>query len=123
MTRATRLSASDAATLDATAVRRLRGRLLRWYRAHHRKLPWRAAPPDPYHVLVSEAMLQQTQVATVVPYFQRFIARFPTVEALAAGPEQDARRRQPALALDADLRQERLAVIAVDLGHATIGLT
>lgn len=66
-------------------------RLLGWYAVHQRRLPWRLppdAPPgawlDPYHVLVSEAMLQQTQVATVVPYFERFIARFPTVDILAA---------------------------------------
>ena len=60
-------------------------KLLQWYDAHQRDLPWRAARPIPYHVLVSEAMLQQTQVATVVPYFVRFIERFPNVEALAAG--------------------------------------
>ncbi len=62
-----------------------------WYLAHHRKLPWRAKPgrkPDPYHVLVSEAMLQQTQVSTVVPYFQQFIARFPTITSLADADEQ-----------------------------------
>lgn len=64
--------------------------LLRWYEREHRKLPWRAAPgelSDPYRTLVSEAMLQQTQVATVVDYFNRFIARFPTVAALAAAEE------------------------------------
>lgn len=68
--------------------------LLRWYDAHHRKLPWRIVGPDshksldPYHVLVSEAMLQQTQVATVIPYFHRFLAAFPTVDALASADEQ-----------------------------------
>jgi len=65
--------------------------LLRWYRANHRQLPWRAAPgsdADPYHVLVSEAMLQQTQVATVIDYFNRFIERWPTAHDLAAADEQ-----------------------------------
>ena len=65
--------------------------LLRGYRAHHRRLPWRAAPgraADPYHVLVSEAMLQQTQVATVIGYFDRFVSRWPTVRDLAAADEQ-----------------------------------
>lgn len=65
----------------------LRSVLLRWYAAHHRQLPWRAAPgthPDPYAVWISEVMLQQTQVATATPYFQRWMARFPTLEALAA---------------------------------------
>lgn len=50
------------------------------------------ALPDPYHVLLSEAMLQQTQVATVVPYFQRFIARFPTLEHLASAELQEVLR-------------------------------
>ncbi len=68
-------------------------RLLDWYDAHHRKLPWRASPgspaaPDPYHVLVSEAMLQQTRVATVIPYFERFLELFPTIQSLARADEQ-----------------------------------
>jgi A/G-specific adenine glycosylase len=61
--------------------------LLHWYDRHRRVLPWRAAPgvaPDPYHVWLSEVMLQQTTVATVGPYFTRFVARFPTVQSLAA---------------------------------------
>jgi len=73
----------------------MRQALLRWYRRAHRRLPWRAAPgtrADPYAVLVSEAMLQQTQVATVVDYFERFMEAFPTVQALAASDEQDVLR-------------------------------
>ncbi len=72
-------------------VRRVRQRLLKWYDAHHRRLPWRAEPgvaPKPYRVLVSEAMLQQTQVATVVPYFGRFMDALPTVRDLAGADEQ-----------------------------------
>ncbi|MCC7146669.1 MAG: A/G-specific adenine glycosylase [Phycisphaeraceae bacterium] len=68
-----------------------RARLLRWYRRHHRQLPWRAPLKtlgDPYRVLVSEAMLQQTQVATVIPYFNRFLAAFPTLADLAGADEQ-----------------------------------
>ena len=61
-------------------------RLLRWFDAHGRKhLPWQENP-TPYRVWVSEVMLQQTQVVTVIPYYGRFMERFPTVEALAAGP-------------------------------------
>src|SRR5580704_11631 len=54
-------------------------RLLGWYDTAHRDLPWRVrgVHPAPYHVLVSEFMLQQTQVATVIPYFERFLAQFP----------------------------------------------
>ncbi|HET9439214.1 MAG TPA: A/G-specific adenine glycosylase [Longimicrobiales bacterium] len=59
-----------------------RTRLLAFYDAQHRKLPWRASN-DPYRVLVSEFMLQQTRVETVIPYFQRWLARFPDVDALA----------------------------------------
>lgn len=63
-----------------------RRRLLAWYRIHGRHdLPWRGAF-DPYHVLVSEFMLQQTTVATVIPYFQRFLKSFPTVRRLARAP-------------------------------------
>src|ERR1041384_3032076 len=61
--------------------------LLAWYDRHRRDLPWRGAPgrcPDPYRVWLSEIMLQQTTVATVGPYFDRFVARFPDVRALAA---------------------------------------
>ena len=73
-------------------------RLLRWYDAHHRKLPWRAVGDgshrtlDPYHVLVSETMLQQTQVATVIPYYQRFLEKFPTFQSLADADTQDVLR-------------------------------
>ncbi len=67
--------------------------LLAWYDAHARALPWRAAPgeapPDPYRVWLSEVMLQQTTVVAVKPYFARFIARWPTIEAFAAADEAD----------------------------------
>ncbi|MCH2393268.1 A/G-specific adenine glycosylase [Oceanibaculum sp.] len=61
--------------------------LLDWYDRHRRRLPWRAEPgerADPYHVWLSEIMLQQTTVATVGPYFRRFLELWPTVEDLAA---------------------------------------
>ena len=68
-------------------------RLLDWYDAHARDLPWRAQPgqpaPDPYRVWLSEVMLQQTTVAAVKPYFEAFTVRWPTVDALAAAPEDD----------------------------------
>ena len=57
--------------------------LLDWYRQHQRILPWRENP-DPYRVWISEIMLQQTRVETVIPYYQHFLKRFPTVKALAA---------------------------------------
>ncbi len=60
-------------------------RLLDWYQTHGRDLPWRR-DPTPYHTWLSEIMLQQTRVETVIPYYERFLVRFPTVEQLAAAP-------------------------------------
>jgi A/G-specific adenine glycosylase len=63
--------------------------LLRWYDRHRRRLPWRAETgevADPYRVWLSEIMLQQTTVAAVIPYYEKFVSRFPTVENLAAAP-------------------------------------
>lgn len=62
--------------------------LLGWYDHHARRLPWRGHP-DPYAVWVSEIMLQQTRVETVIPYFERWMARFPSISALAAASQQD----------------------------------
>lgn len=62
--------------------------LLAWYMGNRRDLPWRRHR-DPYFIWVSEIMLQQTRVDTVIPYFNRFIERFPTLQALADAPEED----------------------------------
>ncbi len=62
--------------------------LLDWYRAGHRGLPWRATA-DPYRIWVSEIMLQQTRAQAVISYYERFLARFPTVDALAAAEEDE----------------------------------
>lgn len=68
-------------------------KLLDWYDAHARSLPWRSPPgtpaPDPYRVWLSEVMLQQTTVAAVAPYFAKFIATWPTIEALAQASEEE----------------------------------
>src|SRR5579862_4315321 len=63
-------------------------RLLAWYRKGHRDLPWRRTS-DPYRIWISEIMLQQTRAQAVIPYYEKFLARFPTVESLAAAPEPD----------------------------------
>ncbi len=70
------------------AARRLRAPLLRWYRRAKRDLPWRRTT-DPYAIWVSEVMLQQTTVAAVIPYWSRFLDRFPDVPSLARGREED----------------------------------
>lgn len=73
------------ATDDAALTRSLEA----WFRANARELPWRTNERDPYRSLVSELMLQQTQVSRVVEKFEPFLDRFPTVEALAIAPEDD----------------------------------
>lgn len=69
----------------------MRTRLLDWFRQHGRDLPWRHTR-DPYAILVSEVMLQQTQVDRVIPYYERFLERFPNVGALASAPTADVIR-------------------------------
>lgn len=71
-----------------TADSLLAADLVMWYRASHRALPWRETT-DPYAIWLSEIMLQQTQVATVLPYYARFLDRFPTIASLADAPMDD----------------------------------
>jgi A/G-specific adenine glycosylase len=84
-------TSADAAGAAAPLRRRLPRRLLSWFERRRRDLPWRR-DRDPYRIWVSEVMLQQTQAATVVPYFERFLTAFPTLAALAAADEQDVLR-------------------------------
>jgi A/G-specific adenine glycosylase len=72
-------------------IKRIRAGLLGWFKEHARDLPWRRTR-DPYAILVSEVMLQQTQVDRVLPYYTRFLERFPTVEDLAAAATSDVIR-------------------------------
>ncbi len=94
----------------------LRRKLLAWFDRHHRPLPWRA-DRDPYRVWVSEVMLQQTTVAAVVPYFARFLALFPTVEALAAADEQDVLRAWEGLGYYRRARHLHAAAKALVAAH------
>ena len=84
-------AATEAVYLPPAEIRRLQTGLLAWYRQHQRQLPWRESQ-DVYPIWVSEVMLQQTQVQTVVPYFLRFMAAFPTLEELARADTQDLLR-------------------------------
>jgi A/G-specific adenine glycosylase len=90
--------------------------LLRWYDRTRRDLPWRRAP-TPYKTLVSELMLQQTGVAVVIPYFERFIARFPTLGALAAASEEEVTALWSGLGYYARARNLRRAAVAAVAGH------
>lgn len=78
----------DRSPLDSAWKRQFRRRLLAWFGRHARDFPWRR-DCDAYKVWVSEVMLQQTQAATVVPYFERFTRRFPNVRSLAEAREED----------------------------------
>ncbi|MEK6233996.1 MAG: A/G-specific adenine glycosylase [Planctomycetales bacterium] len=84
-------SADDFPLPGAEWKQTLRRRLLRWYDRKKRDLPWRGID-DPYRIWVSEIMLQQTQVAAAIPYFERFTDAFPTVEALADAKEEEVLR-------------------------------
>src|SRR5438067_13677026 len=79
---------SAASLPPPNARQRFRRTLLGWYRRKGRDLPWRRTS-DPYHILVSEIMLQQTQVDRVVPKYHEWLDKYPSLQALAAAPEQE----------------------------------
>jgi A/G-specific adenine glycosylase len=85
------MSIADDFTVDAETVRSFQEQILGWYGAFGRNLPWRG-DPDPYHILVSEVMLQQTQVDRVIPKYLAFLGRFPTVVSLAEASTADVIR-------------------------------
>jgi len=94
----------------APALRQwFRRRLLAWYRRHGRRLPWRETR-DPYRILVSEVMLQQTQVDRVLPKYHEWLDRYPTFHALAEAPETDAVKTWYPLGYN--IRPRRLHAIA-----------
>jgi A/G-specific adenine glycosylase len=96
--------------LPAPAARRVfRDRLLRWYGRHGRDLPWRKTD-DPYHILVSEIMLQQTQVDRVLPKYAEWLDKYPSLEALAEAPEADVSATWYPLGYN--IRPRRLQTIA-----------
>jgi len=76
--------------LDLEQVCQFQRRLIRWYGRHGRDLPWRRTR-DPYRILVSEVMLQQTQVERVLDYYEPFLRRYPTIESLAHSSEFEVR--------------------------------
>lgn len=76
---------SPARALDPDTVGAIQERIRTWFRVHGRDLPWRKTR-DPYHILVAEVMLQQTQVDRVLPYYTAFLERFPTIQVLAEAP-------------------------------------
>src|SRR5687768_5409229 len=93
----------------APSRRRFRRRLLDWYDRNGRALPWRETS-DPYHILVSEIMLQQTQVDRVLPKYHEWLEKYPSLEALADAPEGDVTETWRPLGYN--IRPRRLQAIA-----------
>lgn len=91
--------------------------LLAWYRVNARDLPWRRGR-DPYRILVSEVMLQQTQVDRVLPFYERFLDRFPDAAALAAGSDEDIHRLWKGLGYPSRVERLRAACRAVQAAGA-----
>ena len=100
---------SAASLPPPDARRRFRRQLLKWYRTHGRDLPWRKTD-DPYHILVSEMMLQQTQVDRVLPKYREWLEKYPSLEALAAARESDVSATWRPLGYN--IRPRRLYTIA-----------
>ncbi len=100
---------SAASLPSPEARRRFRRVLLGWYRRNGRDLPWRRTS-DPYHILVSEVMLQQTQVDRVVPKYHEWLDKYPSLEALASAPEEEV--SQTWRPLGYNIRPQRLHAIA-----------
>jgi A/G-specific adenine glycosylase len=102
--------------MDANWLRLFRKRLIRWYERNGRSLPWRATE-DPYSIWVSEVMLQQTQVATVLPYYARFLTRFETIQALAEADETEVLKYWEGLGYYRRARQMHAAARQMVLYH------
>ena len=99
-------------THSARASQRMTRELLDWFDENRRDLPWRRTD-DPYRIWVSEVMLQQTQVRTVIPYYQRFLARFPDLAAFAAAPLDDVLKHWEGLGYYARARNLHAAARAL----------
>lgn len=91
--------------------------LLAWFEANKRPMPWRGTR-DPYRIWVSEVMLQQTQVATVIPYYERFMRRFPAVETLASAPLDEVLKHWEGLGYYSRARNLQKAAQAIVAEHA-----
>jgi A/G-specific adenine glycosylase len=104
-------SSRSSFVLDVLLKRRFQTKLLKWYEKHGRDLPWRKTS-DPYHILVSEVMLQQTQVDRVIPKYHEFLDRYPSFEELADAPVSDVKKTWYPLGYN--IRPERLHSIACE---------
>ncbi len=115
-------------TAPLTHAQKLPGKLLAWYDRHHRELPWRVSPAaakagkraDPYHIWLSEVMLQQTTVQAVKPYFAKFLTLWPKVTDLASAPVDDVMTAWAGLGYYARARNLKKCAEAVATEHAGV---
>jgi len=108
---------TDAPELPEAWVRAVRRALLGWYDRHKRDLPWRHSS-DPYAIWISETMLQQTRVETVIPYWHRFLERFPDVQTLADAPQESVYAAWTGLGYYSRARNLQTAAQQIVDGHA-----
>jgi A/G-specific adenine glycosylase len=101
----------------ARALKTFQRRLLTWFRTHQRDLPWRASR-DPYRVWVAEVMLQQTRIAAVLPYYHRFLRRFPRVESLGRAPQDEVLKHWSGLGYYSRARNLHRAAKEIVARHA-----
>lgn len=107
---------SEAKHLSKKEAAQFRRALASWYRKHGRDLPWRHTC-DPYAIFISEVMLQQTQVATVIPYYERWLRRFPDIKTLASAAESDVLHAWQGLGYYTRARNLRAAAISIEKKH------
>jgi A/G-specific adenine glycosylase len=102
--------------LTGRALKQFQTRLLTWFRAHQRDLPWRSSR-DPYRIWLAEIMLQQTRIAAVMPYYDRFLEHFPTVESLASAPQEEILKLWSGLGYYSRARNLHLAAKEIVANH------
>jgi len=105
--------------LHGSQLTGFRKQLLGWFAEFQRDLPWRRTR-DPYRIWLSEIMLQQTRVAAVIPYYERFLERFPTVQALAAAPEEEVLRHWAGLGYYSRARNLQKAAQQITALHDSV---
>src|SRR5271170_1906572 len=102
--------------LSSRTLASLQSRLLGWFGHHRRDLPWRRSR-DPYRIWIAEIMLQQTRIAAVIPYYDRFLRRFPTIESLARAKQQNVLKLWSGLGYYMRARNLHRAAQQIVAGH------
>jgi A/G-specific adenine glycosylase len=103
--------------LNSLELKQFRNSLLNWFQTYRRDLPWRKNR-DPYRIWISEIMLQQTRVAAVIPYYEKFLARFPDAESLASAPQEEVVRLWSGLGYYSRARNLQIAAQQIVAKHS-----